>query len=116
VTNVSGTNLRSQHCCNHEAGIVQDALDKPLVGRDVAPHPDHPDALHRLRLRKAVAVPFIDLPSGKVGGTGDDRDLLPGLHPLPAVLKRPARRRVDLRGEIIGQKEDVQWITCRYRL
>ena len=96
-----------------EAEIVQHPFGEAFVGGDVAPDPDHFDAVDHLFLIEPVFVARIDFPLGEIGGTGDNRDFHPFFNPLFAVLVSPGGRCVGFGREVIGEEEDFH---CQIKL
>lgn len=72
----------------HKAHIVERTLERPLIGGDVAPDPDHTDPIHVLSLMELVAVAIENFAFREIGGAGDHRDLVARLHPFARVFNR----------------------------
>jgi hypothetical protein len=78
-----------------------------FVAGDEGPDADDADAGHVLGLPQAVVIAGEDPPLGEVRRAGDDGNPMAEAHPLSAMFERAARRGVDLRREIVREKEDM---------
>ena len=90
-----------------EAQVVEDSFGEPSVWCHVAPDANDLDPSYDLTMEKSILIPGIDLPSGKVRGASDHRDISAHRHPLPAVFEGAGRGGVRFGWEVVREEQDL---------